>query len=185
MTATELETVHIIVGWDDDHEQPYTNVASPGDADNTSGIYEADVPAALWREAEAKYKEWRALDEQIVELAGFDTETARMAVCCPVWRGDVMPGHNWVQLCVPPSGDENVWPAGRRPVDVAHCDTRELAERWLMELPEHFQILVSSHLVPIDRSTLIIEERGYQGRTSSCYECGWERDEHADQGTAE
>lgn len=186
-------TVHIAVGWNDEHETTFTNIETPGGTDGDSGAFEADVSKDLWDCAEGLYELWREAHKAVVEATGYDEVQHRMARPCSEWSGEENPGHtvpDWWEVVLPAAENFGTWPA--RPVTRGVFESEPHAHRAIAAASLAPQLLV----VPIggvvadlgqwvDPALLTVEERpGWTSppSVSPCDRCGWKRDEHGDDG---
>lgn len=179
------DTMHVVVGWDDENEAPWLAEAYEGDAEDSSDRFEADIPTEMWHRIEIATKALREAFEDAAEAAGYDAEAGRLQVCCPEWRGDISPGQKWWTLELSDSGSDDEWPVGRGGSGVMfrhhHAETDAVLD--LADLPERFFVHHDMGYVEVTKDRLAVVERGYRETVSSCYGCGWGRSEHANAGS--
>jgi len=182
--AVDNDTINVIVGWDGENDTPYAYLGDPEDVEDNDHEFAGTVPRELWERVEVASKAWNAAFESISDHVGFDG--CRLAACCPEWRGNISPGQKWWTLELSDSGRDDEWPVGRSGYGVTfrHHRTEADALLDLAELPERMFVHHGMGYVEITKERLSVAEHGYSESVSSCYRCGWPRDEHANAGTA-
>ena len=155
----------------------------PGDDGLEEHRFTVEVPAALLAAVDTALNQYRIAVGAVAKAAGVDRTDMKMVECCPSWTGVITPPHRSFMVQLAGSGREDVWPRGDHIAGLGHFKTRQEAEDAIAGLPERFHVHYGAFPVAeVDKSRLSVGESGYRGSTSSCYRCGWERDEHADPG---
>lgn len=171
------DQVHVVLTWIDDYEQAMLDEGPPGAAEDSPGVYEADVPAELWTALVAAERAREEAHRAVVEAFGFAADLGRMELPCVRWTGTLDPGRSWWDVVLEPSEDPDSWPAG--PVRLASRGTQRDAVSLVESLPAAFHVLD-----PVGELTLVYRERlavapaGWGPSSSPCSRCGWERAEH-------
>jgi len=171
--------VHVVVTWNSDYEEAYVEEGSPGDADDSPNVYEADVPAELWATFTEAQHALEAAYRSVLAVAGLDKETGRLTAPCPAWQGDVDPGRSWWSVVLAATDDGERWPV--RDAGIALKDTQRDAVSFLEALPVDFYLVPDGGrgLVQVHRDQLQVERAGWGPWVSACHRCGWPRGEHA------
>lgn len=175
------DTVHVIVGWSHEYDSLFLYEARRGDAESDPAAFEVDVPKPLWDDLVAARRACDEAELSVVEAAGFDLASSRMASCCPEWEGHEGPGRNWFSLVMPASEAVDEWPC--HDVTVSLADTSEEADAQVAGLPDEFYVYNgATQLLLVRRDRLQVEPGGFRPAVSGCYRCGWRRDEHPSAG---
>lgn len=179
--VTTAETVHIVVGWNEDYDGSFAYADSLGVAEDTAHLFEFDVPKPLWDAlTEARAAE-RAAYEAVIATTTYDEEVGRLKEPCPSWRGDVRPDHHWWAVGLS-SVSEDEWPV--RDTRLRYCSSEAEAQAFIDALPDDWWWHEAGGLMPVrlTKDRLSVQEGGYKGGPGECNRCGWERDKHADPG---
>lgn len=173
------DTVHVVVGWNDEYENAYVYEAPAGEAEDRTDAFEGEIPVSLWNDYQAAVEACRVLRSQITALLGFDEGEGRMAACCSEWHGHESPGHVWWGVMLRGSGNQNEWPTGDGSHHVWSARTREAAEALIASWPAEFYMHYGAHRpVHVTRGRFVVERGEYRPTVSACTRCGWTLDEH-------
>lgn len=175
--GASAEPVRIMLTWNSDYEQAFLDEVPAGDGGveaDEANVYEVELPAELWAAFTVAQRAYITAHRRIVELAGFDEETGRLAQPCPAWHGDLDPGQSSWSVLHTSTGPEC------REMQLAWRSTERDAVSLLESLPEEFHVLSSfgAGLELVRRQELRIERSGTGPWASACHRCGWARGEH-------
>lgn len=172
------DTVHAVIGWNDDYESPYLYEAPPGTAEDDDRSFDVEIPADLWRRHDEAAKAERVAFRALVAAAGYDDDAGRMVACCPEWVGTETPGHSWYSLVLEASGSDDEWPLNDATITTRRA--RDELEALLAELPDEFVVLDHHRPTVVRKDRLRIDPGEFKGYLSLCHRCGWAKDEHAE-----
>jgi hypothetical protein len=166
-----------VLTWIADCEQAALDEGPPSGAEDTPGVYEADVPAELWAALVVAERAREEAHRAVVEAFGFAEDLGRMELPCVAWTGSLDPGRSWWDVMVDSSEDPGSWPA--RPVRLASRDTQRDAVALVESLPSAFYVLdLGGQLTLVYRDRVAVVPGGWGPSASACSRCGWERSEH-------
>jgi hypothetical protein len=171
------DQVHLVLTWIADFEQAAFDEGPPAGAEDTPGVYEADVPAELWAALVAAEQAREEAHRAVVEAFGFAEDLGRMELPCGAWTGTLDPGRSWWDVVLDSSEDPGSGPA--RPVRLASRDTERDAVALVESLPAAFHVLdLGGQLTLVYRDRVAVAPAGWGPSASACSRCGWERSEH-------
>lgn len=172
------ELAHVVVGLNDDVGLPYVYETEwPGDAEDDTDAFDADVPADLVARWKAARAEFDRLSHDICVAAGFDDQEGRMATCCPSWVGHETPGAEWWEIVLAASGTDDEWPV--RDAKLGHHTDEASARALLDGLPDEFFVAYGvPRLQRVRKADLSIAHSSFRPSVGRCTRCGWDRDDH-------
>lgn len=176
-----MTTTHLALIWSDDYDDWWITDCSPGEYEDASGAFEADVDTGLWERIEQARADLVAAEQAVIALA--DVEAGCRSQPCDEWQGHTSPARSWWVIGLT-SVSENEWPARDTTVG-GHFDTEADAQAFIDSLPDEFITVPGlSRAVLISKDRLSVARHGYPESRSSCERCGWARPDHVEASAA-